>query len=261
MPFVKTDRCSRAGVLAQALTATAALMLSGCGGGSSSPPTQSQGRAPRQHTAVLAATQQRRDTHGQDSTHHPVRRRQPNASPAHSSTQSHPRAGASQPRPHHPQSVQHQQQPHTQQPAHNSVATTHSAHQPAPRADATATFKQSYQPAVASLTQSSQAIGSALRQAPSQTRAQIISTFRGLAVTWQSQLSRLVTLKPPTSVAADFSALAGVGKRIDADLHAIVAATVSKNASAGKQAVVSIVTDLIAARSADTRLEQKLATA
>jgi hypothetical protein len=111
------------------------------------------------------------------------------------------------------------------------------------------------------LTQSSQAIGTALRDAPSHTRAQILRTVDGLAARWKSQLSRLGTLTPPATVAGAFTALTGAGKRIEADLHAIVAAIAGHDAAAGKQAIVSIVADLVAARSANAALERKLATA
>lgn len=124
--------------------------------------------------------------------------------------------------------------------------------------DVGAVFKQGYGPVIAQLTQTSRAIGAALRGASSQTRAQILTTFRGLDGRWQSQLSRLQTLKPPSNLGPDFSAVAGAGQRVESDLNAIVAAIETRQAAAGGRAIASIVADLGAAASANARLEQKL---
>lgn len=244
MPDLKIDRTSRAVTLGQALTLAGVLMLLGCGGRSSSPSADTQGKTSVQHASVVRARQQRRATHRE-----------------HARTRSRPGARASQPHPHHRPGVQQPRQSHNQQRAHHPAHATHPAHQPAPSIDASATFKKGYQVAIASLTQSSQAIGTALRDAPSQRGAQILRTFRGLSARWKSDLSRLETLTPPASVTGNFSALTGAGKRIEADLDAIVAAIAGHDAAAGKQAVVSIVADLVAARSANATLERKVATA
>jgi type IV pilus biogenesis protein CpaD/CtpE len=124
--------------------------------------------------------------------------------------------------------------------------------------DQTAKFKKSYTTTVVQLKQTSSAIGHAIQGASSETDAQLVTTFRGLAGRWQNQLSQLETLKAPSKVAADFNTLTAAATRVESDLNAIVAAGATHSASAGKQAGASIVPDVLAAKSAATTIDQKL---
>jgi hypothetical protein len=124
--------------------------------------------------------------------------------------------------------------------------------------DQTSKFKKSYVTVRRELKQTSAAIGTAITQAPSKTDAQILSAFRGLAAQWQSQLSQLETLKPPSNLATEFNTLTDSVTRIESDLNAVVAAAATHSSSAAEQAGASIVTDVNTARTADTTITTKL---
>lgn len=122
----------------------------------------------------------------------------------------------------------------------------------------TATFKTSFQSAVNQLRDTSQAIGTAIKQAPSQTDAQIATAFQQLATRWQNHLSQLETLKPPSNLAAVFNTLTAGATRAESDLNAIVAAARTHSSSAAEQASASLVSDILAAKSASTTITNKL---
>jgi hypothetical protein len=122
----------------------------------------------------------------------------------------------------------------------------------------TATFKSGLAPVLNQFKLSSQAIGMAIQGAPSQTDAQIASTFKGLAGTWQSHVSTLETLKPPANLATEFNTLTSAAAAAESDLNAIVAASLTHSASAAKQASATLVTDILNAKSAATTLTNKL---
>jgi hypothetical protein len=124
--------------------------------------------------------------------------------------------------------------------------------------DQAAMFKTRFSSVVNQLRQTSHAIGVAVEQAPSQTDAQVAATFHGLAGRWQSQLSQLETLKPPSNLAVDFNTLTGATTRAEADLSAVVAAAVTHSKSAATQAGASLVTDILSAKSASTTITNKL---
>jgi hypothetical protein len=143
--------------------------------------------------------------------------------------------------------------------AQRHTVTHATAASPTPHpVDITAAFKTGYRSAIAELTQSSQAIGAALRAAGSRTPAQLLSSFRGLSGRWERQLARLDSLKPPSTLAPDFSTVTGAGHHVASDLKAIIGALVHRSAAGGQHAIVTIVGDLIAARSADSTLQKKL---
>ena len=123
---------------------------------------------------------------------------------------------------------------------------------------ADAKFKDSYQPVRVQLEKTSKAIGSAIQHARSQTDAQLLVTFRGLASRWQDQVSRLQTIKPPSKRAAAFNTITSSATRVESDLRAIVAAAATHSASAARQATASLLTDFLALRSADRTLARKL---
>jgi hypothetical protein len=125
--------------------------------------------------------------------------------------------------------------------------------------DQTANFKKSFSSVANQFQQTSHAIGTAIEQAPSHTDAQLAATFRGLANRWQTQASRLGTLKPPSNLATDFNALTAATTRAEADLTAIAAAAQTHSSSAAKQAAATLITDITSAKSASTTLTNKLA--
>src|ERR1700722_12883989 len=109
--------------------------------------------------------------------------------------------------------------------------------------DQTSKFKTGISPVVNQFKDISQGIGTAIEHAPSQTDAQLATTFHGFAGRWQTQLKQLEALKPPASVAAAFTTLTGAAGRTEADLTAIAAAAQTHAAAAAKQASSALVTD------------------
>jgi hypothetical protein len=121
-----------------------------------------------------------------------------------------------------------------------------------------AKFKAGYVSTANQLKQTSIAIGRAIQQAPKRTDAQILATFRGLATRWQTHLSQLQTLEPPSNLAADYNTVTGAASRVEADLNAIVSAAATHSASAAEQAAASLVGDIETAKSASTKITNKL---
>jgi hypothetical protein len=125
-------------------------------------------------------------------------------------------------------------------------------------ADQTAKFKTDFGSVVNQLRDTSRSIGTAIQQASSQTDAQIGTTFQGLASRWQSQVSRLQTLKPPSNVSTEFNTLTGAAGRAEADLTAIAAAAGNHSSTAATQATSILITDITSAKSASTTITQRL---
>jgi hypothetical protein len=123
----------------------------------------------------------------------------------------------------------------------------------------TATFKTGFMSAIAQLTQTSRAIGSAFTAAPSQTTAQFVASFRSLTTRWQTQLGELEALHPPVGLAARFTNLTAAGRRVESALKALTAAASVHHRQASAQAVLSLGTNLAAARVAAAAIERKLA--
>jgi hypothetical protein len=245
---------ARVAVCAQVSALAVVLLLSGCGG-SSGRPAQTQHRADLRPPALPVTQEIPQGARHPSRQHDPTRPQRRNRRPAHPTNATPiPRA-----RVHQREHAQPQEHPQRQERLQHRVATSYTpARAPNPTSGKAAKFKKSYQSVVAQLTQSSRAIGTSLREAPSRTGAQILTTFRGLASRWQSQLSQLQTLKPPLNLVGDFNALTGAGTRVESDLNAIVAATANRSRAAGEQAVARIVMDILAARAADSTIEQKL---
>jgi hypothetical protein len=122
----------------------------------------------------------------------------------------------------------------------------------------TASFKSGYNSAANQLKQVSHDIGVEIQQASKQTDAQVVAAFRGLASRWQTHLSQLQTLKPPSNLAADFNTVTGAAGRVEADLSGIVAAGRTHSASAARQAAASLVSDVLTAKSASVKITNKL---
>jgi hypothetical protein len=124
--------------------------------------------------------------------------------------------------------------------------------------DQTAKFKQGYASVSGELRQTSVAIGKAIQQAGSRTDAQIAATFHQLATRWQNALSQLETLKPPADLATAFHTVSDGASRAETDLNAIVSAAATHSKSAATQAAGNLVSDITTAKSASTKITQKL---
>jgi hypothetical protein len=119
-------------------------------------------------------------------------------------------------------------------------------------------FKSGYESTADQLKQVSHDIGIEIQQASKQTDAQVVAAFRGLASRWQTHLSQLQTLKPPSNLAAEFNTVTGAAGRVEADLNGIVAAGRTHSASAARQAAASLVSDVLTAKAASTKITTKL---
>jgi hypothetical protein len=126
--------------------------------------------------------------------------------------------------------------------------------------DQTAAFKSSFSSAANQFRTTSQAIGTAIEQAPSRTDAQLAAEFRDLAQRWQGDLTRLEALKAPASVAGPFNTMSAAATRAEADLKAIAAAVQGHNTATTQQGSTRLVADILAAKSASTTITNKLGT-
>jgi hypothetical protein len=119
-------------------------------------------------------------------------------------------------------------------------------------------FKTAYESTANQLKLTSISIGKEIQQAPKQTDAQVLVAFKALATRWQTHLSQLQTLKPPSDLAADFNSVVSAASRAEADLNGIVAAAGTHSASAAEQAAATLVGDVASAKSASTTITNKL---
>ena len=124
--------------------------------------------------------------------------------------------------------------------------------------DDTAKFKSGYNALRGPLNQTGQAIAAEITQASKQTDAQISASFRSLAVRFQSQLSQLKALKPPSSVASQWKNVTAAASRLDSDLNAIASAAGAHSSSATQQAAARLAADASALTQAINPIKQKL---
>jgi hypothetical protein len=121
-----------------------------------------------------------------------------------------------------------------------------------------ASFKSGYNAAANQLKQVSHDIGMEIQQASKQTDAQVVAAFRRLASRWQTHLSQLQTLKPPSNLAAEFNTVSGAAGRVETDLNNIVAAGRTHSGAAARQAAASLVNDVLTAKAASIKITNKL---
>lgn len=124
--------------------------------------------------------------------------------------------------------------------------------------DETATFKKNVAPVLDQFRSTSQAIGTEIQQASSQTDTQFAAAFHGLADKWQSQVNKLQSLKPPANLATAFNSLKTSASRAGSDLSAVASAADSHSVAAAKQAVTNLVNDITSAKSSGTTISSKL---
>jgi N-acetyl-beta-hexosaminidase len=124
--------------------------------------------------------------------------------------------------------------------------------------DTTAKFKSGYNAVRGPLNQTGQAIAQEISQASKQTDAQVSSNFRSLAVRFQSQVTQLKALTPPSSVAAQWKNVTDAATKLDSDLNAIASAAGAHNASGTQHAAASLAANASALQQAITPIKQKL---
>jgi hypothetical protein len=119
-------------------------------------------------------------------------------------------------------------------------------------------FTSGYQAATLQLESASKAIGVAIEEAPHHANTELAQQFHALAAQWQAPVSALEALTPPAGLAVQFNTLKDSVSRAESDLNAIVAAAATNNKAAAEQASATLVTDIAAARSADTPIRHQL---
>lgn len=127
----------------------------------------------------------------------------------------------------------------------NSSSSTQTSQSPAQ-------FKAAIAPVLSSFKSASQATGSALQKARSQTDAQLAMTFQQLATKWKTALSKLETLKPPPRFAAAYNRLKSQVSGVAADLGAISTAAQNHNANAARTATTKLINDILSAKTTST---------
>jgi hypothetical protein len=120
-------------------------------------------------------------------------------------------------------------------------------------------FATRYHQATAQLQSLSKEIGTAIEQAPHLSDTQLAQEFHTLSGHWQEQLSALEALSAPAALAVGFNTLKDAVSRVESDLNSVVTASETHSKSAGEQAGASLVTDILAARSASEQLDKQLA--
>jgi hypothetical protein len=124
--------------------------------------------------------------------------------------------------------------------------------------DATARFKSGYNAVRGQLNQTGQAIAQEISQASKQTDAEVSANFRSLAARFQSQLTELKALKPPSSVSAQWKHVTDAATKLDSDLGAIATAAGAHNSSATQQAAASLAANASALQQSIAPIKQKL---
>jgi gas vesicle protein len=122
----------------------------------------------------------------------------------------------------------------------------------------TASFKSSFTPVVNDFKNVSQGIGTTIQGAASRTDAQIGTEFQQLADRWSAAVNKLNSLTPPANYSSDFNQLKGAATRVESDLKAIVAAAGAHSKTDAQQAATKLVTDIVTAKAASTRITDQL---
>jgi hypothetical protein len=120
-------------------------------------------------------------------------------------------------------------------------------------------FATPYHQATAQLQNLSKEIGTSIEQASHTSDAQLAQEFHTLSGHWQQQLSALEALSAPAALAVGYNTLKDAVSHVESDLNSVVAASETHSKSAGEQAGASLVTDILAARSAAEKLDEQMA--
>ena len=116
-------------------------------------------------------------------------------------------------------------------------------------------FKKDFVAATAPLKQTTASIGSALKEAPGKTNAQLAATFSDLATEWQSGSAKLNSLSPPPALESEFDAVKGAVAAVESDLKALSTAAGAGNVSAARAASIKLARDVEAAKAAAIKLQ------
>src|SRR5437660_626269 len=127
---------------------------------------------------------------------------------------------------------------------------------PSPSSSPTASFTSSFKTVTGDFKHGSQVIGQTIGAAKNMTEAQLKTAFKTIAHKWQTVLSKLESLSPPSNVATDFNTLRDAASRVETDLNAIVSAVSTHSASAAQQASATLVHDILTAKSAALKVDR-----
>jgi ABC-type phosphate/phosphonate transport system substrate-binding protein len=97
-------------------------------------------------------------------------------------------------------------------------------------------FKAAIAPVLNQFKSASQATGTELEHAGSQTDAQIAAAFQQPTAKWTSAVTKLETLHPPPQLTAAYNRLKSQVSKVNTDLAAIVSAAQNHDATAAKDA-------------------------
>jgi hypothetical protein len=133
-------------------------------------------------------------------------------------------------------------------------ASSSSTTQASQTSQGAAQFKAAIAAVVSQFKSASQATGTALQQASSQTDAQVGTAFQQLAAQWKAAVTKLETLQPPAQLTAAYERFKSKVSMVSADLTAIVTAAQNHDATAAKNATTKLVQDIVSAKTTSTAL-------
>src|SRR6476661_8152779 len=119
----------------------------------------------------------------------------------------------------------------------------------------TAAFKSGFQVATTDFQQGAVVIAHDVTNASGMTNAQLAALFGTAATKWQTAASKLDSLHPPASAAADFATVKSAAAKVESDLHAVAAAAQSGDVAAAKQATKTLLNDVLATKSAAQKVD------
>jgi ABC-type glycerol-3-phosphate transport system substrate-binding protein len=122
----------------------------------------------------------------------------------------------------------------------------------------TVAFKSGFQAATADLKQGAIVIANDVTHASGMTNAQLATIFSTVAAKWQTAASKLDSLHPPASAAADFATVKSATAKVESDLHAVAAAAQSGDVAAAKQATRTLLNDVLATKSAAQKVDTEV---
>jgi hypothetical protein len=123
---------------------------------------------------------------------------------------------------------------------------------------ATASFKSTFTPVVNDFKSVSQGVGTTIQGASAKTDAQIGTAFQQLANRWSTAVNKLDSMTPPAKYSSDFNQLKAAATRVESDLKAIVAAAGAHSKTAAQQAATKLVSDIVTAKAAATKITDQL---
>lgn len=136
----------------------------------------------------------------------------------------------------------------------SAAASSSSTTQASQTSQTASQFEAAIAPVLKQFKSASQATGTELQHAASQTDAQIAAKFQQLAAKWTAALTKLGSLRPPPQFNAAYSHLSSQVGKVKADLAAISSAAQSHNATAAKGATTKLIHDILSAKATSTTI-------